>query len=103
MDLKFWLPQGFQEPADMNARLSDVAGVRVVELELGFNRVEEYADASNAIEPSFQLRGRHRRDRPHGEPHAARSALHLALRRHHLRRHREHHAQRLGHRLVPGR
>lgn len=32
----------------MNARLSDVAGVRVVELELGFNRVEEYADASGA-------------------------------------------------------
>ena len=32
----------------MNARLSDVAGVRAVELELGFNRVEEYADASGA-------------------------------------------------------
>lgn len=32
----------------MNARLSDVAGVRVVELERGFNRVEEYADASSA-------------------------------------------------------
>lgn len=51
MDLKFLASAGFQEPADMNARLSDVAGVRVVELELGFNRVEEYADASNAIEP----------------------------------------------------
>ncbi|EEI63811.1 hypothetical protein [Corynebacterium glucuronolyticum] len=48
IDLKFLASAGFQEPADMNARLSDVAGVRVVELELGFNRVEEYADASGA-------------------------------------------------------
>lgn len=48
MDLKFLASAGFQEPADMNARLSDVAGVRVVELELGSNRVEEYADASGA-------------------------------------------------------
>ena len=48
MDLKFLASAGFQEPADMNARLSDVAAVRVVELELGFNRVEEYADASSA-------------------------------------------------------
>ena len=44
----FLASAGFQEPADMNARLSDVAGVRAVELELGFNRVEEYADASSA-------------------------------------------------------
>ncbi|MGV0427487.1 hypothetical protein [Corynebacterium pyruviciproducens] len=48
MDLKFLASAGFEEPADPSDRLSDVAGVRVVELELGFNRVEEYEDASGA-------------------------------------------------------